>query len=243
MSDKRFEGTIGEEYELLKLALPYYDELESAIGRVVRSHCETRHPAGFINPLIHVVEGGCGTGLTTKEILQASPYIVVTAIDSEQVMLDQATKALQDCRGLVEYKLGDLLEVLGDMKSGSADVFASGYLIHNLTPAYRRELFAEIARILKTGGLFVNGDKCVRDDLTDQEADYEATIRAYDVYDSIGRSDYKAEWIQHYIEDEEVRFTEAEQRKLLASNGFVDIDLAQRFMMDSVMTAIKGEAK
>ncbi|MFA6406731.1 MAG: class I SAM-dependent methyltransferase [Patescibacteria group bacterium] len=240
MSDKRFEGTVGEEYELLKLALPYYDELESAIGRAVRNHCKTRHPAGFINPLIHVVEGGCGTGLTTKEILQASPHIVVTAIDSEQVMLDQATKALQDCRGLVEYKLGDLLEVLGGMKSGSAEVFVSGYMIHNLTFGYRRDLFVEISRILKTGGLFVNGDKCVRDDLEGQEADYEATIRAYDVYDTIGRSDYKAEWIKHYIEHERVRFTEAEQKELLVSNGFKGICLLRRYMMDSVVTAIKA---
>ncbi|MDD2786219.1 MAG: class I SAM-dependent methyltransferase [Patescibacteria group bacterium] len=235
MSDKRFEGVLGDEYELFKLALPYYDELEETIGRAVREHS-----AGLTASSIVVVEGGCGTGLTTRQLLQADPRVHVLAIDNEPIMLVQTCDNVKDEWNRIEFRRRDLLMVLRELQTGSMDVFASGYLIHNLTPQYRRDLYAEISRVLKPGGLFVNGDKCVRDDPVSQVEDYRMTIAAYDIYDTIGRSDYKAEWIEHYEEDELVRFTEAEQRGLLSANGFSDVRLVKRFGMDSVMTAMKA---
>ena len=234
--DKRFDGALGEEYGLLKLALPYYDELECIIGEKIRLHCASNKQASPID----VVEGGCGTGLTTIQILEADSRIHIIAIDNEPTMQSQAQTFLKKAPGRVSFVSVDLLSRLRKMQSSSINIFASGYMIHNLTPAYRRALFAEIARVLKPSGLFVNGDKCVHDDPVVQAEDFCKMLASFDVFDTIDHSDYKSEWIKHYEEDEKVRFTELEQRTLLAGNGFSNIRLVTRFGMDSVMSAIKS---
>ncbi len=236
MEDGRFAGVLGgEEYSLLRLALTYYDELEGCVQTAVREFVLGQSAAEFL-----AIEGGCGSGITTHQILVADARIRIVAIDNEPKMLEAARVALAQWTDRVKFRNGDLLDTLREMPSAHADIFASGFCIHNLSPAYRAELFPEVGRVLRRGGLFVNVDKVARDDPSAQAADYRTTIARYDALDTIGRSDVKAAWILHYEEDEKVRFTEGEQRDLLAASGFADVRLTKRFWMDCAIVATKS---
>ena len=64
-SDGRFEGIIGDEYEIFRKALPHYDELQEGVGLHIAEHLSTK---SIQEPLI--LEIGCGTGHTTEAILR-----------------------------------------------------------------------------------------------------------------------------------------------------------------------------
>jgi tRNA (cmo5U34)-methyltransferase len=236
-SDGRFHGVIGgRDYGLVRLALTYYDDLEACIGLTVREHAARLTDKQSIT----VVDLGCGTGLTTREIMKSDSRTRVTAIDNESFMLETATEDLRDHGGRINFVESDLITFLLEQPSESIDIIVSGFCIHNLEPAYRARLFQEIGRVLVKGGLFVNGDKSVRNDPEEHAEDYRATIASFDVYDGIGRADFKAAYIVHYIEDERVRFTQAEQEEHLTTAGFTGIHVVRRFSMDCVMAATKA---
>ena len=75
----RFEGVIGgSEYDLLKLAMPHYDELQAQIGAVVREHLSSL----MYHKRFKVLEIGPGSGITTKALLDCDPRITITAVDN-----------------------------------------------------------------------------------------------------------------------------------------------------------------
>ena len=56
---------LGEEYDLLKLAYPHYDQLELSASEVI-----TAHFADSDLLTIRTLEIGCGSGITTKFLLE-----------------------------------------------------------------------------------------------------------------------------------------------------------------------------
>jgi hypothetical protein len=58
-------------------------------------------------------------------------------------------------------------------------------------------------RVLKAGGLFINGDRYASDDKLSQLADTQKTIsRLFKVFREINRIDLLEEWILHLMRDE-----------------------------------------
>src|SRR3989344_6454871 len=79
---KRFDNVLGEEYDLLKLAYPHYDQLELSASEVI-----TAHFADSDLLTIRTLEIGCGSGITTKFLLECDQRLHVVAIDNEPKML------------------------------------------------------------------------------------------------------------------------------------------------------------
>ena len=130
----------------------------------------------------------------------------------------------------------DLLVALKAIPDKSVDIFASVWVVHNLQPEYREQLFPEIARILKIGGLFINGDKYARNEADLQAQDLESQIMAFDVFDTLSRSDLKKEWTEHYREDEKIKITENEQIQILQGLEFKDVAVQYRKGMEAIIT-------
>ena len=59
----------------------------------------------------------------------------------------------------VEFVLADILKFLESCEDDSFDAFASVYTLHNFTPDFRKKVIGLIAKKLKPGGIFINGDK------------------------------------------------------------------------------------
>jgi len=230
--DKRFSGTLGEEYNLFKLSVPHHDEFQDKITEILAAFSPS-------NKMLEVLEGGTGTGLTTFRILNAKDNIRVTTIDNEEKTLNQAKEILKEKGDKIKFVNDDLLKFLKLCPDNQFDAFVSAYVIHNLKPDYRLELFKEISRVLKTGGIFINADKYAYDDKKLQNEALQNQIKAFGVYEQIGRPDVKEEWTRHYYEDEEIKITENEQKEILQNLGFSEIQIVYRKGMESIITAYK----
>lgn len=233
--EERFSGVLGSEYNLFAKSVPWHDEFQDVLKRTIREYCLGKSEAATFTAL----DAGCGTGITTIRILDADERIRVVAVDNEEKTLDQAKEALRDKADRVTFIQADLLPFLEGADDDSFDVFASAYVLHNLPCEYRNRVLKEIARVLKSGGLFVNADKYAHDDEEQQAKDLEEQIRDFDVFDKLGRQDIREEWTKHYREDEKIRITEGEQVRILASLGFDDIRTVFRKRIEAVIRAVK----
>jgi ubiquinone/menaquinone biosynthesis C-methylase UbiE len=236
-NDQRFSGLLGgEEYDLLKKALWYYDDLELAVANTIVKNIKSAEE-------VRMLEIGIGSGITTAFVLQACDDVKmdnykIYAVDNETKMLEALKKRFQNI-SQIDFIESEIMDYLKSIDDNYFDVVFSGYVIHNFSIEKRNELFKEIARVTKKGGIFVNGDKCTVDDGPLQKEYIENTINTFEAFVQIGRSDVKEEWIKHYAEDEKVRFTESEQSRLLIQNNYESISTVYRQWMDSVMIAVK----
>lgn len=234
MNTDRFANILGEEYNLFNKAVPHHDEFQGKVGEIIKDYSSSLKAED-----ISVVEGGCGTGITTTRILEADKRIKVIGIDNEEKTIKQARAILEEYGDRVDLKKEDLLTALKSLPDKSVDIFASVWVIHNLAPEYRTQLFSEIARVLKIGGLFINGDKYARNEADLHAEDLENQIKAFDIFDTLDRSDLKQEWTGHYHEDEKIKITENEQISILKSLEFHNTTVEYRKGMEAIITSIR----
>ena len=234
-NDKRFAGLLGGgEYDILKEALYYYDDLEKSIADFISKEVK-------IERNYNLLEIGIGTGITTAFVLDSlenPETIKIFAVDNEEKMLNEVKHRFSSVEN-IEYVCSDIIEYLKSVEDDFFDGCYSGYVIHNFDFDTRKELFKELGRTIKSGGFFVNGDKVVVDDVNMQSDYYDKEIKLYDNLDKIGKTEIKEEWIKHYGEDEKIRFTEKEQSDILENNGFTKPEVAFRELMGAVITSKK----
>ncbi|HEY1798860.1 MAG TPA: methyltransferase domain-containing protein [Stellaceae bacterium] len=117
---------------------------------------------------------GCGTGLFLREVKRNHPRLAVTGLDLSAPYLDVA------CRRLAEWSGVELIEGAAEsipMEDASFDIVTCVYLLHELPPAARRDVAAEIRRILKPGGVLILVDSLQLGD----EPDYDATLEWFPI--------------------------------------------------------------
>lgn len=239
MEEARFHGTIGEEYDLFRLACPHLDELENNVGRIIAEYFKSR-----TKRKINVVEIGCGPGYTTAIILNSDERTNVIAVDNEPVMIRQAQEILRDYmnEGRVQLVQEDALAFLRTQRSDSVDVFASAFTLHNFLDTYRTQALREIYRMLKSGGLFVNGDKYALDDVQAHQRtlDWELGMIRTE-YTEIDRPDLIKEWTTHYLEDNRPEIVMHQERSmaLMHQIGFKDVKVVYRKQMEAIVVAEK----
>ena len=187
MTDKRFSGKIGTDYDLFKSICPHYEDLQNIIGQKLLEY--SVKPDGNIE----VLELGCGTGHTTGRILIASPKISVTAVDNEYIMIIRAADFLKNFlkESRVVFKLKDALNYLKETPNETFDAFASAFTLHNFERNYREEVLKEIYRCLKKGGFFINSDKYYFGNKEKDEIHSAWQLKQFDKFEEVGRSDLK----------------------------------------------------
>ena len=251
--DARFSDILGgTEYDDLLIALEFYNEFEAETGKALKDYidkyCSDQQE-------IKVLEVGPGTGITTLELLKADPRVKVVSVDNEPKMINAVRKRFEEVSELknrVEFVLSDILEFLESCPDESFDAFASVYTLHNFTSDFRKTVIGLIARKLKSGSVFINGDKYARsNDLHRQ--DFANEIRSLGKFDSAAdeaekkgdmlRAEHlrklKPEWITHINEDEKNKITVEEQNKIFLKLGFIDIEWMRRFDLVVTVKAIK----
>ncbi|MEU0124281.1 class I SAM-dependent methyltransferase [Streptomyces albidoflavus] len=101
------------------------------------------------------VEIGCGSGYGTRMILDRFGAAQVEALDLDEAMVEKARRRLMDRPGRVRLAVGDAtdLKAAFGAEDGTYDAAFDFAIIHHI-PDWRSAV-AEIARVLKPGGLFV----------------------------------------------------------------------------------------
>jgi ubiquinone/menaquinone biosynthesis C-methylase UbiE len=240
-AERLFSGQIGEEYDMLRFICPAAGEISRKVGEFVQ-----RWESGALAPVgvVRVVEVGCGTGITTGALLRARDDLGIVAVDVEPTMLDQARVNLAEWldAGRLSLVESDALSFLRAQASASVDVLASAYTFHNFLDVYRRQVIAEVHRVLKPGGLFINGDRYALDDgeehtrLIQREAKHYfatfAPMRRYDLLES---------WIIHLFSDESPDHVMRLQAALESyrAAGFSPVVVHDRDQNNALVTAEK----
>jgi ubiquinone/menaquinone biosynthesis C-methylase UbiE len=99
-----------------------------------------------------LLDVACGTGRFLRQVRLAYPAMRLVGLDLSRPYLDEARRQFDGLRG------AELIEAPAEsmpLAAASVDIATSIFLFHELPPEVRRAVTAEIARVLKPGGLFV----------------------------------------------------------------------------------------
>ncbi|NED20605.1 class I SAM-dependent methyltransferase [Streptomyces sp. SID9913] len=110
---------------------------------------------GPLAPGARAVEIGCGSGYGTRMILDRFRAARVDAIDLDESMVAKARRRLVDRPGRVRLAVGDATDLRAAF-GAEDDTYDAAFdfaIIHHI-PDWRSAV-AEIARVLKPGGVFV----------------------------------------------------------------------------------------
>jgi tRNA (cmo5U34)-methyltransferase len=236
----RFSGVLGKYYNLRSLAMSYHEKFQDTVKETLTTYAK-EHPE---LTEIKVLEVGTGTGLTSVRVLESDPRVKLTTVDADGNLMEKAKQVLADMAERIEFINKDILSALQAMESESIDAMASALTIHNFPTEYREQMMKELARVLKSGGLFVNADKYAYDDIEAHKKSLKEQIDSFDMFDSMNIPEVdipalKQGWIKHYQDDEKTKITENEQIKMLEDLGFKDIEIIFRESMEATITAIK----
>jgi ubiquinone/menaquinone biosynthesis C-methylase UbiE len=120
---------------------------------------------------LKLLDVACGSGRFLDQLAQVFPAMPMTGTDLSQAYLDEAARYLRH-RRTISFQQGNA-EAL-PFEDTSFDIVTCVYLYHELPGEVRRRVTAEIARILKPGGLFVFVDSLQWGDVEDYDGLLEA---------------------------------------------------------------------
>jgi len=101
---------------------------------------------------VTLLDVACGTGRFLRQVRLAYPAMQLEGLDLSRTYLDEARRHFEGLRAPRLIEAGGERMPLPD---ASADIVTAIFLYHELPPQVRRQVTAEIARVLKPGGLFV----------------------------------------------------------------------------------------
>jgi ubiquinone/menaquinone biosynthesis C-methylase UbiE len=131
--------------------------------------------AGFVRGRdqreLKLLDVACGSGRFLDQLAQAFPAMQMTGTDLSQAYLDEAARYLRR-RRTIAFQQGNA-EAL-PFETASFDIVTCVYLYHELPSEVRQQVTAEIARVLKPGGLFVFVDSLQWGDVEDYDGLLEA---------------------------------------------------------------------
>lgn len=104
---------------------------------------------------VRYLEAACGSGRFLRQTMDAFPRLNAEAFDLSPAYCETARDAVREWPH-VQVSTGDITAT--PYPDAAFDVAANIYLFHELPPAVRRQAAAELARIIKPGGLFVFAD-------------------------------------------------------------------------------------
>jgi ubiquinone/menaquinone biosynthesis C-methylase UbiE len=114
-----------------------------------------------------LVDIACGTGRFLREVKHNFPRLAATGIDMSPFYLAEARRAVADwSRVTLAQGAAERLP----LPDAGFDLATAIYLFHELPPGLRRRVAAEIARVLRPGGLFVLVDSLQLGDVPEYDA-------------------------------------------------------------------------
>ena len=134
------------------------EKVQEYVGRVGRLAARQAGEAELVEALptevSRVLDLGCGDGRLMALVLGARPAAIeAIGLDSSPPMIELARQRFADDER-VDVREHDLRQPLPTL--GTFDVVTSGFAIHHLPHERKQSLFAEIAGLLRPGGVFAN---------------------------------------------------------------------------------------
>lgn len=112
---------------------------------------------------LRILDLGCGTGLELKSLFACAPNAILTGIDLSKGMLDVLRKTYPD----KPITLHQDSYLTWDYPAEAYDMVFSLYTMHHFSSETKADLYAKINRTLMPGGIYLEGDYMVPDDVMD----------------------------------------------------------------------------
>lgn len=125
------------------------------LARVLHGHDQRK---------LHMLEVACGTGCFLNDVVSNYPRLNVIGLDLSPAYIAKAREQLGRRRNVSFIEAN--AEAIS-LEDASQDVVACIYLFHELPPKIRKTVAAEIARVLKPGGIFILVDALQSGDMPD----------------------------------------------------------------------------
>lgn len=224
-----FKGYHTEEYQLLQIAIPHFIHMYDQVGEQVAQFQPQR-----------VLEIGCGDGALTYNILTKCPGVQLTAIDLNGTSLALARDYLQEWPNVTLHE-AEALAYLQAQPNDSFEAVASIWCLHNINTPQRHEILKEILRVLKPGGVFINGDKYAQSPELHHQILTQQVSAYFDKWLPLGKSEFLKEWVLHMFFDEAcVRFMpETPELEYMVSLGYVGVQKLYRQNMEAIVVGYK----
>ena len=105
---------------------------------------------------IEVLDLGAGTGLFSKHVIEKYPKANFVLYDLAEKMLEVARKRFENYSQQFKYVLSDYRKL---QEGEKYDLVISSLSIHHLEDKEKCELFGNIYKLLRKGGIFINIDQ------------------------------------------------------------------------------------
>ncbi|MGV6801332.1 MAG: class I SAM-dependent methyltransferase [bacterium] len=125
---------------------------------------------------IELLDLACGTAPLLADVKDNFPKLNCTAYDLSPDYLAEARDKLRDYRA-IDYIQGAAENIT--LADQSVDMVVTVYLFHELPPKIRQQVLAEIKRVLKPGGLYLNLDTIQYGDIKGLDILLETFPRAF----------------------------------------------------------------
>ncbi len=140
---------------------------------------------------VRALDVGCGTGRLLAALHGAWPGMKLTGIDLSRPYLDEARRLIGRT---ARVKLGEAAAESLPFADASLDLVVSSFLLHELPKEIRAKAIAEMARVVKPGGLVVIVDSL-------QKGDRPEWNGLLDLFPHYFHEPYYAEYTEGSLED------------------------------------------
>lgn len=150
-----------DRYDLLTRLNPGYHRALDASARdlISRAAHPGTHQAPGDPPALRLLDLGCGSGASTRALLQASAGSSVLGIDASAGMLAQAERRdWPEGVRFVQASAQDLIAVCAENGEAPFDGCLAAYLFRNVPPEQRDETLRAVRAVLRPGGWLVIQD-------------------------------------------------------------------------------------
>lgn len=104
-----------------------------------------------------IMDLGCGNGFLAEILLTSYPEASAVLMDHSEPMIEHARIHMEAYKERCEIVVDDFSRSIERYaKPGTVDCIISGYAIHHLPHAKKKELYQEIYNMLSPGGIFIN---------------------------------------------------------------------------------------
>ena len=143
-----------EKYRRYAGLIPGRQEILDIISRLT-AHFTTENPK--------ILDIGCGYGDVTAAILALKPSAAVTLVDFSDDMLELAQDRFKENVNINFIKHDLNQELLAKVMAVEYDAVVSCFALHHIEFENRVGLYGNIRRVLRQGGLFINGDRFIQE--------------------------------------------------------------------------------
>lgn len=156
---------------------------------MIKHVCEGKKP--------RVLDLACGPGSLSQRLLNTFPDIEIVAVDKDPLLLEIGTEVFaEDDR--IRFQEVDLdTPNWLDTVEGPFDAVVSTTALHWLEPEFLARVYFELAKLIRPGGVFMNGDHLLYDALSQPTfravAEQEAETMKRDTFGN-GVEDWKQWW-------------------------------------------------